>query len=152
MITTETQVEVSSITNEQTRQMIEDALSVVTTAAKAYKIEVVNGQGMARQGDVLLRRVGNMPPGLKDQKPETPVNGLLILVRGEAGGNTHGVAGPAEYRTISGQPNVIGYLKVEDGKECVLRHEEHGPQIIPSGTWEIRRQTQGAEWRDRVAD
>lgn len=152
MLTTMSEIDLTEITDEWVAEVVEQAVSLAVTAAKAYEMKIDSqGMGMARQGDVLLRRVGNMPPNLRDKEAVKSISGEITLVQSEIGGNTHVIkAREIEYKLVEGQVNLIGYLKL--GQTSVLKHQEHGPIVVPAGTYEVRRQAQGSQWQERVSD
>lgn len=90
-----------------------------------------------RQGDILIERVAELPEGCVAVPRD---DGRLILAYGEATGHAHAMVGSAElYETEEGQR----FLQVlaEGG---VLTHEEHGPIVLPPGTYRVGRQREYA--------
>ncbi|MHA1732518.1 MAG: hypothetical protein ACTSU5_11275 [Promethearchaeota archaeon] len=100
---------------------------------------------MYRQGDVLLRKVDDIPKYLRHQ-PKTNV-----LVEGEVTGHAHralncDLFGFTEFE--------ISFLKAKEGAKLV--HEEHGPIDLEPGCYEVVRQMEydpaKSDWRRRVED
>ncbi|MBI3980695.1 hypothetical protein HY345_01735 [Candidatus Microgenomates bacterium] len=79
-----------------------------------------------RQGDLLFRVIKNIPT-------VKPVKGN-ILVRGEATGHSHRVAGGDIFRDKNG----LLYLKVL--KEAKINHEEHKTIKLGKGNYAVIRQ------------
>lgn len=86
-----------------------------------------------RQGDILGRRISDLPKGLKASKTKT-------LLQNGSGGNPHEFSGGIFYPKIEGD-FIIGYLKAKGTK---LFHVEHSPKgdKIDDGIYEIRRQSE----------
>lgn len=79
-----------------------------------------------RQGDVLLVRVGAVPP----QRDGAPGKGPLVLKEGEATGHRHQFLDAAGlYRGGSGG------LVIE--RESALTHEEHSTVTVPAGRYDL---------------
>ena len=75
---------------------------------------------MYRQGDILLITADTIPPSALKQDDG-------VLANGEASGHRHEVlSGASVWVGIEGTK----YLEVP-GKEAQLRHEEHGPIMLP---------------------
>lgn len=104
---------------------------------------------IAPQGDVLIRRIDNTAPATNP----IPAAGAVV-VRGENGGNTHGLYGQGYYdaRTPSPADLVVGILTVPDDATCLLSHPEHGPFLVAPGTYEARRQREQADELRLVQD
>lgn len=110
----------------------------------------------AAQGDLYIRRVAEIPAGLKQMKPE---NGKYIVAHSET----------SHHHVIEARPNVtvfdtedplVSYLQVieaTDAMEAVVEHlrsfDTHESISIGPGNYEIRRQRENAPegWR-RAAD
>lgn len=88
-----------------------------------------------RQGDVLLIPVDKIP----DTKLKTLKRATLAF--GEVTGHHHtihdGAVGLAEEATAAG---LADFIAVE--KEAVLTHQEHDPITVPTGNYEVVRQTE----------
>ena len=99
---------------------------------------------LARQGDVLLRRIDELPK----QKAVKRVNGVLAY--GEVTGHSHQVDNLTRAEVLEIDDRL--YLRV--GEEGVLIvHDEHSPLSLPAGDYEvtIQREYAPAEIRN-VAD
>ena len=101
------------------------------------------------QGDVLIRRRDDRPAATTP----IPASGAVV-VRGENGGNTHGLYGAGYYdaRTPSATDLVVGVLTVPEGATVLLSHPEHGPFVVAPGTYEARRQREQRDVLALVAD
>lgn len=107
---------------------------------------------VAFQGDVgIVRR-----DDLAAATTPIPAPGFPV-VRGENGGNTHALFGPAFYApstTAGTDPSdlVLGTLTVPDGAQALLSHPEHGGLLIASGTYRLLRQREQADVQRFVED
>jgi hypothetical protein len=86
---------------------------------------------MFRQGDVLLVRVAEMPPG----RPVEPEGGRLVLARGEATGHHHSVA-VEDGELVDAAEGV--FLRIMAATPLV--HQEHGPITLEPGVYRVLRQ------------
>jgi hypothetical protein len=96
-------------------------------------------QFLARQGDVLIKSVAEIPEGL------TPVPldaGRVILAYGEVTGHAHAVVGDVEFFAADLEEMEQRFLKVE--QEAQVVHEEHGTVTLPPGEYEVVRQREYA--------
>lgn len=97
----------------------------------------------ARQGDLLLIRIDDLPADLFARERE---GGAHVLAHGEATGHRHAIyddgaqmfapapsADPVERR----EGNVL-YLRIT--RPVALRHEEHAPINLAPGNYVVRRQ------------
>ncbi len=82
-----------------------------------------------RQGDVFLIAVGVVPTDAVTVRP--------VLAEGEATGHSHALAPEAPARVRRNGADL--YVEVT-GAEAVVRHEEHGPITLPSGSYAVRIQ------------
>jgi hypothetical protein len=112
--------------------------------------EVPVVSGAQRQGDVICLPM--RPGNVANLKP-IPAEGIIV-VRGEAGGNTHRLMadGPCFWAPSQTRDATQGSLVVEDGGTAYLIHEEHGAQGIAPGHYTLRRQQEQAEIARLVAD
>lgn len=117
---------------------------------KSAEIPVVTG--LAFQGDVGIVRRDNSTPAT------TPIPAVgFPVVRGENGGNTHALFGPAFFDAA---PNAstdpsnldLGTLTVPGDVQALLSHPEHGGLLIAPGTYTIRRQREQADVARFVRD
>lgn len=99
--------------------------SIETVPAVNHKLK--------RQGDVLV---------FESKIPEdaAPVPGF-ILVQGQ---HTHQVTIGCEHTQRFETPDGRQFLRIAEGKEAVVTHEEHGPIPLAAGEWEVRRQLEYA--------
>lgn len=100
------------------------------------------GQDYLQQGDVLLKRVDSLPPGL------TKVTEHKILQYGETTHHFHGFDSNAAVDLFI-DPSFLDdskritplhrkFIVVTEGAvPAILRHQEHRPFIVPPGTYEI---------------
>lgn len=79
-----------------------------------------------RQGDLLLRRIAELPKNLKEKD--------AILLRGETTGHAHRMQNAQVMVAESGQQFVVA------GENSQLIHEEHDAIDIPKGVYEVSRQ------------
>lgn len=100
---------------------------------------------MARQGDVLVRRVEDT--AVKAASPIEREGGRVILAHGELTGHAHAITDLAEMFGLNGDR----FLAAEKGAE--IRHEEHATITLDSGVFEvtIQREYVAGEIRN-VAD
>lgn len=105
----------------------------------------------AAQGDVLFRRVWEIPDGAVEQKQTKQ-----IIVAHSETGHHHAIDNAAGNVWLYSTPNeLVSYLKV-GGYADVVHHrafDTHDPIRLPEGVWEIRRQREWSPegWR-RVED
>ena len=78
-----------------------------------------------QQGDVNITEIAKIPTEAKKKKDS-------VLAEGEATGHSHRVEGEAELLELGERL----FLRVLGGDVRVV-HEEHAPQIIPPGNYEI---------------
>jgi len=92
----------------------------------------------ARQGDVFLEKIDDLPTGLEEVKPDV---GRVILAYGEATGHAHTIPSThARHFRAKGSTaeTLTSYLSVT--KATKLSHEEHGPIPLKIGNYEITTQ------------
>lgn len=83
----------------------------------------------AQQGDVLLRKIDQLPDGAKSIKKNE-----LVLAEGEVTGHAHRLRKPgAELFELESRL----FVKLVD--PATLTHEEHGPITLEPGIWEVGR-------------
>lgn len=86
----------------------------------------------ARQGDVFVERIDEIPDGAV---PVPREDGRIILAHGEVTGHAHAIAAPrAQLLQHAGQM----YLKLLT--YAYLRHEEHDEIRLPPGSYRVTRQ------------
>lgn len=91
-----------------------------------------------RHGDVWLEKIEALPDGARRVTREA---GKTVLAHGEVTGHAHTIEEEwAELWEVEGRR----ILEVGD-RPATLTHQEHAPQTIEPGLYEIRRQQ---EWSD----
>jgi hypothetical protein len=88
-----------------------------------------------RQGDILLRRVREIPEGLQAVPLE---GGRVILAHGEVTGHCHAVIGDVEFLAADLEDLEQRFLRVE--QEAQVVHDEHDTVTLPPGSYEVIRQ------------
>lgn len=98
-----------------------------------------------RQGDVLLKRVGVLPPEAKKRPDDA---GRVVLAYGEVTGHAHAI--DSSFATMYGVADK-DWLVARPG--ATLCHEEHSALVLEPGIYEVIRQReyQNQGWR-RVSD
>lgn len=88
---------------------------------------------MARQGDVLIKRVAKIP----SQKAALRASGILAF--GEVTGHAHRVEDLTRAEVLEVENGL--YLRVaEEGVRII--HEEHAPITLPAGDYEVMLQNE----------
>lgn len=101
-----------------------------------------------RQGDVLIRQVGQTPDGLEQVPLE---DGRVILAHGEVTGHAHAVVGAVELLASDVAEIRKRFLRAE--REAQVVHEEHDTITLPPGLYEVGIQLEYAPEEIRtVAD
>lgn len=93
-----------------------------------------------RHGDVLVGAVDQIPSDAK-KRPH------LVLAEGEVTGHVHRIADPGSAQLFQHGPDV--YLRVL-ADAATLTHEEHGPILLPRGTYRVWRQREYSPREIRV--
>jgi hypothetical protein len=97
----------------------------------------VESKWHARQGDIILSRIDEMPAG--DWKPLDKPGGKTVLALGEVTGHHHRFESESvcELRAEGVNTRVVSV-----SAESILFHEEHGSVAVPPGlyTVEIQRE------------
>lgn len=94
------------------------------------------------QGDLLIERVADAVPR-GNILPRSP-DGAVVLAEGETTGHRHVIHDAVTFFRDDGLARDIpgglylGHLSVDTTARVV--HEEHGPVILPKGTYRVRRQ------------
>ena len=83
----------------------------------------------ARQGDLLITRVSNVPKDVKMSSDK-------VLALGESTGHMHQTQNSMVFR--NGDNRVVQYLEIVDPDAIV--HEEHAPINLDSGNYQVVRQ------------
>lgn len=92
---------------------------------------------LARQGDVMIMGVDEIPEGLEKIKPG--VRGY-VLAEGEATGHAHTLNEVQFAQMWKGSQEEDPDLFLKTDKACTVVHEEHGTINLPEGTFLVRRQ------------
>jgi len=101
-------------------------------------------QEIYRQGDVMLKRVGDaLPEGVKDVTPE---KNRIVLAYGEVTGHAHAfadaevAAGKVKAFSKTGvwDPSAERFIQVME--TTALTHEEHSPVVLDKGVYEVVQQ------------
>jgi len=87
----------------------------------------------ARQGDILIERVDEIPAGAAETKRE---GDRVILARGEATGHHHAIAEPDVARFATTADAIDAFLRV-NRDVAYLRHEEHGAIPLAPGSYRV---------------
>jgi len=105
---------------------------------------------MAAQGDLLIRRIDEIPAGVTASKP---CGGRHIVAHSETGHHHYLAAIGSEYFTT--QDPTIAYLRCSSPAELLhdRPHDTHAPIALEVGSYELRRQREYTPegWR-RVED
>jgi hypothetical protein len=108
---------------------------------------------VAAQGDLLIRRIDQLPVGVTKVKAD---KSQFVLAHSETG-HHHVVAERPGVTVYTGTDPLVAYLHVIDNVEVTLEHlrdyDKHESLLIGGGTYEIRRQREHTPegWR-QVAD
>lgn len=98
----------------------------------------------ARQGDVLIERVNELPIGLS-KAPRDHI-GRLVLALGETSGHGHTIREPNVTGLRLAGSEDIDYIEVGGSGATLLheyesgQHAEHAPISLPPGTYKVTRQ------------
>lgn len=84
---------------------------------------------MRVQGDVYCVRVNELPAGCKRIASE---KGCYVLAKGEATGHAHIIT---DEKAVMYEKKGVLYLSVMGLTD--VKHEEHGPIQLDTGTWKI---------------
>jgi hypothetical protein len=92
-----------------------------------------------RQGDVFLRRVEELPDGVRPVERE---GGRIVLAHGEVTGHAHAILAPTAqlyaHEDVGSGGAPRRYLGLPE--PVALQHEEHRTIQLPAGTYEVVRQ------------
>ena len=108
----------------------------------------------AAQGDILLRRVDELPKGLAERKPDH--DGCFVVAHSETGHHhTLSARGVAVLEETGGNP-LLCYLRIDADYADLVHHRPHDTHEtvrVPRGLYELRRQREYTPqgWR-RVED
>jgi len=94
-------------------------------------------QNFFQQGDVLIRKIDSLPENLK-QVSAGPKG--FVLREGEVTGHAHRVD-VSQFTDVDTDFELFedsdGTMYFKSDIECVVTHEEHGPQTIPAGIHKV---------------
>ena len=93
---------------------------------------------MIRQGDVALIAIGEIPADAESM--ERDARGRVVLAYGEVTGHAHALSEPGVQMLRAANSEV--FLRVTE--PALLRHEEHSPIAVPSGSYRVIRQREYA--------
>lgn len=89
--------------------------------------------GIYRQGDIFFFPMPSAP-----KCPGKPVPSGIVAT-GEATGHAHKlIIGPGI--TLFDDDQGTMWIRVEEGKQGLVKHQEHRPIALPAGDWLVRRQ------------
>ncbi len=91
----------------------------------------------ARQGDVLITKVEEIPANVKEKQRDAM--GRVVLAEGEVTGHAHALIDRQVKLLEETGGRDICYLDVEQD-EAKVRHEEHMRVDLVRGKYEVRRQ------------
>ena len=91
---------------------------------------------MARQGDVLIIGIDQLPAGLKKVDRE---NGRVILAHGEVTGHAHAIKD--KRAALFSDPKLAAiFMNVSGDASVALEHDEHDTIHVPPGNYQVIRQ------------
>jgi hypothetical protein len=134
------------MTTTQTLAHVEDLYGITHLEHLDRQATLPVVDKLAFQGDVAIIADDGRQRGRR-ATTAVPAAGVPV-VRGENGGNTHALYGPACFfdPAIAGSRELaLGVLTVPDGTQALLSHPEHGGLLIEPGTYELRRQREQAD-------
>ena len=83
-----------------------------------------------QQGDVLLKRIAEVP---SDAKPRAAIGGRHVVAEGEVTGHFHALVATEAVEMF--ERNGTLYLRVSE--PTPMTHEEHKPQVVEPGVYEV---------------
>jgi hypothetical protein len=98
-----------------------------------------------QQGDVLLHRVSELPPGCKRKAKKGDYH---ILAEGEVTGHFHGVLVDDDRVLLHEEEDGTLWLQVKEPVE--VEHQEHGPVTVDPGIWEVGRVVEGDPFSEEL--
>lgn len=90
---------------------------------------------IARQGDVLIERVDELPSNLE---PIPSERGKIVLAHGEITGHAHAILSKT-VQHLAAQDADVTYLEVQEAV-ALIEHEEHATIELPPGKYRVVRQ------------
>ncbi len=100
----------------------------LSTQLNKIKITYQHGPKIYRQGDILFRKIENLPNQLKE-KPDK------VVAEGEETGHAHVLVDGAVFELLNSEKL---YIKSEQNTRII--HEEHLPIKLESGNYQVIRQ------------
>ena len=85
-------------------------------------------QTTAQQGDVILKKITQLPEGNK----KVISKGKMVLAEGEVTGHFHGIEEDESELIQIGEKILLKLAKT-----ATLRHQEHKPITLEPGLWEV---------------
>lgn len=85
-----------------------------------------------QQGDLLLAKIKKLPTSVKQV---AQINGRYVLVEGEHTGHAHAIYEQGWGHVYAAEGSIFVDVKIP----VEVRHEEHRPQVILPGVYEIQR-------------
>jgi len=97
----------------------------------------------ARQGDVFLEKVSNMPSGAVEVKPDA---GDVVLAYGEVTGHKHRIRAFMDTGALPARLFDVGDMRFLDVMETTaLVHEEHAPVSLEPGIYRVSKHGIGTQ-------
>lgn len=90
----------------------------------------------ARQGDVLIERIGALPTNSKKLKRE---HGRVILAHGEVTGHHHSLIEEHVCLYATDEETGVTFLEVKEAM-AELTHQEHDTIVLDAGVYRVTRQ------------
>ncbi len=95
---------------------------------------------MYRQGDLLFKKVSNIPNSVSLSKDN-------IILRGEATGHSHRLVNGLLFKQRQfGLSNVFREVFIKVGPNGKIIHEEHATLELPTGIFQVIRQVEYSPW------
>jgi len=102
---------------------------------------------VARQGDVMLVRIDELPANLKPAKRDKI--GRVVLAYGEHSGHAHTIRDPHVMSLSMAGSDEVDFIEVGGSGPATLNHEyesgklaEHLPITLPPGAYKVVRQVE----------
>ena len=106
------------------------------TQRKPSNKRTQNSQKLFRQGDVLLRRIDEIPD---DAQPQ-PATARLTLALGEVTGHAHVIGVALAHEFIAPYRDNTDQIFFNLMSDAFLFHDEHRRLTIPAGKYQVVRQ------------
>ena len=93
------------------------------------------GRFMARQGDVLIREVAQVPAGAKRVVRD---GGRVVLAYGEVTGHAHAILDHnVKLFELTDSEVDVRFLEITNSVGADVTHEEHATVHVPAGIYEV---------------